>query len=117
MEGNCIFCGIIKKTVPADIVSETNNLTVFRDIKPKAPVHLLIVPKKHVKSIAELGEDDQELVKDMIYTAKDTAREQGLSGYQLCFNVGRDGGQVVDHLHLHLLGGWKNKTDYNEVYM
>ena len=88
------------------MVHETGALVVFKDIKPKAPVHLLIVPKKHIQSIAELAGEDRELVGDLIYTAKEMALERGLGGYTLSFNVGREGGQIVDHLHLHLLGGW-----------
>lgn len=107
MSASCIFCLIASKVQPAEIITERENLLVFKDIKPKAPVHLLIVPKKHVVSITDLTSQDRELVGDLIYAAKDTAYEQGLSGYRLCFNVGREGGQIVDHLHLHLLGGWK----------
>ena len=91
----------------AEVVKESSDLIVFKDIKPKAPVHLLIVPKKHVKSIAELTEEDKWLIGDMVYAAKEMAEEHHLSGYQLVVNVGRAGGQIVDHLHLHLLGGWE----------
>lgn len=80
----------------------------FKDIRPKAPVHLLIVPKKHVESIASLTEDDRVLASDIIYAAKDIAASMDLRGYRLSYNVGREGGQLVDHLHLHLLGGWGN---------
>ncbi|PJE64523.1 MAG: histidine triad nucleotide-binding protein [Candidatus Ryanbacteria bacterium CG10_big_fil_rev_8_21_14_0_10_43_42] len=103
---DCIFCKITKKEAPAEILTETDNLVVFKDIKPSAPVHLLIVPKKHVVSIAELKAEDRGLVTDMIYMGKDMAVKEALSGYRLSFNVGRGGGQLVDHLHLHLLGGW-----------
>lgn len=103
---SCIFCQIIEKTISAEVVKETSSLIVFKDIKPKAPVHLLIVPKKHVKSIADLAEEHKEMVSDMVYMAKEMAEERGISGYRLCINVGREGGQIVDHLHLHLLGGW-----------
>jgi len=87
---------------------ERGDIVVFKDIKPKAPVHLLIVPKKHVESVISLGREDREMVADLIYTARDAAREYGLTGYRLSFNVGREGGQIVDHIHLHLLGGWRN---------
>lgn len=102
----CIFCAIAAKEKPADIVWENDTLLVFKDIKPSAPVHLLIVSKKHVSSIADLAPEDKALVADMIFAAKDIAMRQGLQGYRLCFNVGRAGGQLVDHIHLHLLGGW-----------
>ncbi|TSC71336.1 MAG: Hit-like protein involved in cell-cycle regulation [Parcubacteria group bacterium Gr01-1014_70] len=103
---DCIFCDIAFSKVSADITKNTDSLVVFKSIKPKAPIHLLIVPKKHVQSIAELADEDRALVSDMIYVARDMARDQGLMGYRLAFNVGRAGGQIVDHLHLHLLGGW-----------
>ena len=108
METSCIFCGIAFGKIPAEIVKDSGALVVFKDIKPKAPVHLLIVPKKHVESVAELAEEDRGLISDMVYTAKGIALDQGLPGYQLSINVGRAGGQVVNHLHMHLLGGWNN---------
>lgn len=105
-EDVCIFCAIAAKGKPADIVWESDSLIVIKDIKPSAPVHLLIVSKKHVSSIKDLSSDDKPLVADMIFAAKDIARREGLPGYRLCFNVGRAGGQIVDHIHLHLIGGW-----------
>ena len=109
---DCIFCAIAKKEKPAELVHETADVVVFKDIKPDAPVHLLIVPKKHVVSIAELAPEDRGLVAELLFTAKDVAKAQGLSGYRLCFNVGREGGQIVDHLHLHMLGGWKPSHEF-----
>lgn len=83
-------------------------MVVIRDIRPSAPVHLLIIPKKHIDSVNELEESDKELVGEMVLLAKKMARERGIgSGYQLRVNVGKDGGQIIPHLHLHLLGGWK----------
>ena len=111
MTNTCIFCDIAFGKMPAEITKDTDTIVVFKDIKPKAPVHLLIVPKKHVQSIAELADEDRGLVSDMIYVAKDMASSNGLMGYRLAFNVGREGGQLVDHLHLHLLGGWKESTN------
>ena len=108
---DCIFCKIVTKEASADILKETDNLVIFKDIKPSAPVHLLIVPKKHVVSIKELAPEDRDLIADMIYIGKDVAAEQGLEGYRLSYNVGRVGGQLVDHLHLHLLGGWANSKE------
>jgi len=110
METGCIFCNIVFDKKLAEVVKDSDTLLAFKDIKPKAPVHLLIVPKKHVKSIAELAEEDRGLVSDMVYMAKEITEEQGLNGYQLTVNVGRAGGQIVDHLHLHLLGGWNELT-------
>lgn len=104
---DCIFCKIAHHEIPTDFICETEAYMVFKDIKPKAPVHLLIVPKKHVESIASLTEDDRLLTGNLVYAAKDAAASLGLQGYRLSCNVGREGGQIVDHLHLHLLGGWK----------
>ncbi|MCD5397222.1 MAG: histidine triad nucleotide-binding protein [Candidatus Pacebacteria bacterium] len=103
----CIFCQIINKEAPADIVYEDNSVIVFKDINPSAPIHLLIVPKKHIISINNLKKQDKELVGYMFLVAKKIAKEQGVSeiGYRLIINVGKGGGQIIDHLHLHLLGG------------
>ncbi|MBI2639990.1 MAG: HIT domain-containing protein [Candidatus Sungbacteria bacterium] len=108
---DCIFCRIAKEDSRADIVFFDKDVIVFTDINPKAPVHLLVVPKEHIQSIAHLEASHADIVAKLIYTAKSVAEKMGLSGYQLVFNVGRDGGQVVDHLHLHLLGGWKESDD------
>ncbi len=108
---DCLFCKIVKKEVPAEIVLETEDLVVFKDVKPSAPVHLLIVPKEHVESVAKLDASHKEIVSTMIYTAKEMAEKSNLSGYKLIFNVGREGGQLIDHLHLHLLGGWQHGVD------
>ena len=101
----CIFCKIINKKIPADIVYEDNSVIVFKDIKPSSPIHLLIVPKKHIASINDLEEQDKELVGYMFLIAKKMAEKQGVleTGYRLAINVGRGGGQIIDHLHLHLL--------------
>jgi histidine triad (HIT) family protein len=103
----CIFCQIVNHQQKADIVYEDEKVVVFKDINPKAPVHLLIVPKKHIDSINHLKEEDRNLVAEMIFLAKKMAQKQGIaqSGYKLLFNVGRGGGQLIDHIHLHLMGG------------
>ena len=100
---DCIFCKIIKGEIPSAKVFETDALIAFDDIEPKAKVHILIVPKKHIESVKHLEESDKDLVGEMLFTAKKIAEEKKLLGYKLVFNVGREGGQVVDHLHLHLL--------------
>jgi histidine triad (HIT) family protein len=100
---DCIFCKIINKELPADIVYEDQEVIVFKDIKPSAPVHLLIVPQKHIFSVDHLGVEDKVLAGELILTAQKIAREMKLEGYRLQINVGRKGGQIVDHLHLHLL--------------
>jgi histidine triad (HIT) family protein len=104
---NCIFCNIAEHKTPADILYEDDEVMVFRDINPQAPVHLLTIPKKHIAKISEMEAEDQQLVGKIIYIAKQVAQEQGISesGYRMVFNNGRHGGQDVHHIHLHLLGG------------
>ncbi len=108
MEKDCVFCQIVRGEKPAEILYEHESVIVFKDIHPHAPVHLLVVPKKHIRSLNDLTEQDKEIVSEMILTAKAIAREKGISqsGYKLLFNVERGGGQVIFHLHLHLIGGW-----------
>lgn len=100
---DCIFCKIVAREIPADFVMENDRLVAFPDIKPAAPVHILIVPKAHIESIIHLEPGHREIVSDLIFAAKKIALEKGLKGYKLTFNVGREGGQLIDHLHLHLL--------------
>ena len=97
--------------MPSAKVFENENLVAFNDINPKAKVHILIVPKKHIESVKDLQDNDKELVGEMILAARKIAKENKLEGYKLVLNVGREGGQVVDHLHMHLLSGdfWFNK--------
>jgi len=102
---DCIFCKIANKEMKSDIIFENDSVVAFKDIHPKANFHILIVPKKHIESVDKLEENDKKLVGEMILTAKNIAKENNISGYKLVINVGRDGGQVVDHLHLHLLSG------------
>jgi len=112
---DCIFCKITRKETPSDIVFENDDLMVFKDNYPKAPVHLLTVPKKHITSIMELRPDDVVLMGQLIYEARNAAEKFGLDGYKLAINVGRKGGQVVDHVHLHILGGWDQDVKVNEI--
>ena len=100
---DCLFCKIAQKEVSSDIVYEDDKFVVFRDINPQAALHLLIVPRKHIHSIDHVEPEDKELMGDLILTAQKVARQHSLAGYKLHFNVGKEGGQVVDHLHLHLL--------------
>ncbi len=111
METNCLFCQIAEGKVKSDKAYEDEHVLVFKDIHPKAPVHLLVIPKIHIQSVAHLGGNQGEVVVKLIYAAKDIAGKQGLLGYKLVFNVGREGGQIIDHLHLHLLGGWSKNGD------
>ena len=100
---DCIFCQLINKGRPPKIIYRDEKAIVIKDINPKSPVHLLIIPKKHIASIKELKEEDKELAGHLILTAKKIAERKGLSGYKLMFNVGRQAGQIIDHIHLHLL--------------
>ncbi len=102
---DCLFCKIINKELPADIISEDDKFICFRDISPKAPVHLLILPKKHIESAQDIQEQDKELIGELFLFAKKVAIEQKVveKGYKLLFNVGKGAGQIVDHIHLHLL--------------
>ena len=102
---DCIFCKIIKGEIPSAKVFESDKIVAFNDINPKARIHILIVPKKHIESVKSLEETDKELAGELILTAQKIAKEKNLEGYKLVINVGRDGGQLVDHLHLHLLSG------------
>ena len=103
MEG-CIFCEIVTKKRPADMVAETEEFVIFKDLNPKARIHYLVVPRKHVASVKDAEDGDQAMLGGVILAARDAARKENLAGYKLIFNVGRDGGQVIDHIHLHLIG-------------
>lgn len=111
---DCIFCKIVKKEIPADVVLEDDTIIVFKDIRPKAPVHLLIIPKRHIGPINELGLERGAIIGRLVLRAKEAAKKAGVSknGYRLIFNVGKDAGMEVDHLHLHLLGGESLKFEF-----
>ncbi len=102
---NCIFCKIAKGEIDSAKVFENDKIVAFNDIKPKAKVHILIVPKKHIESVRHLEELDKELAGELFLAAQKIAKDKGLEGYKLVINVGREGGQLVDHLHMHLLSG------------
>jgi len=102
---DCIFCKIINKEVSSEMLYENGEVIVIKDVNPKAPVHLLIIPKKHIPSVNDLKEEDNKLVGSLILTAKRMAKEKGLKGYKLLINVGKEEGQIIDHIHLHLLSG------------
>ena len=109
MEKDCLFCKIAHGQMDTEFLFENENLVVFRDINPHAPVHLLLVPKRHIRSINDLTPQDNAILAELITTAKEMAKEENVdkSGYKLLFNVEKGGGQVIFHLHLHLMGGWK----------
>jgi histidine triad (HIT) family protein len=103
----CIFCKIVKKEVPSVVVYEDDEILAFKDVRPIAPVHILIIPKKHIASVNDFEDADTELVGRMVMSAKKIAADFDISpkGYKLLFRVGEWGGQEVDHVHLHLIGG------------
>ena len=103
----CIFCKIVNKEIAAEIVYENDKVIAFKDTKPVAPLHLLIIPKKHIPSVKHLSLGDRELIGELFLVAQKMARAKGVAktGYRLIFNIGKDAGQTIDHLHLHLIGG------------
>lgn len=104
-----IFCKIINKEIPAEVVMEEEDWLAIQDIHPQAPVHVLIIPKKHIESLAKVTEAEAELVGQLFVAANKVAKKLGLeqNGFRLIINQGEHGGQLVPHLHLHLLGGKK----------
>ncbi|MEO7503197.1 MAG: histidine triad nucleotide-binding protein [Gemmatimonadaceae bacterium] len=105
MPEKCLFCRIVNGDIPADIVAESDDAIVFRDISPKAPSHLLVIPRRHIDSLDDA--DDREELGELLRFAAEVARDEGLadSGYRVVINTNEDGGQTVRHLHLHVLGG------------
>lgn len=101
----CIFCKIVNKSLSAEIVYEDEKILAFNDIKPLAPVHILIIPKKHIHSVDHVEIEDKTLMGELILAAQKIAREKNLNGYKLQINVGKPAGQLIDHIHLHLLSG------------
>lgn len=112
-----VFDKIIRKEIPADIVFESDDILAFRDIRPLAPVHILIIPKKRIASIDDLEAEDASLMGNMVLVARDIARDLNISekGYKLLFRVGRDGGQEIPHIHLHLIGGARLSENIHPV--
>ena len=111
MEKDCIFCNISAGRTETRFLYEDDHLIVFKDINPHAPVHDLIVPRRHIRSINDLADQDKDIISRMIMTGRDMAklREVDESGYKLVFNVEWGGGQRIFHLHMHLIGGWDKK--------
>ena len=104
---DCVFCKIVAGEIPSDILYQDDEVIVFRDINPQAPVHLLIIPKAHIASLTELTESQLALMGRMVIVANQLAEKEGVSenGYRVVVNCGKQGGQLVSHLHMHLLGG------------
>jgi histidine triad (HIT) family protein len=108
MEKSCVFCRIARGETDTEILHATEQVIVFRDIRPQAPVHLLIVPRKHIRSVNDVEAGDGPLLGELFRAAQEMARRLDIArdGYRLVVNVERGGGQVIFHLHLHLIGGW-----------
>lgn len=104
---DCIFCKIVAREIPADIVFEDDHILAFNDVAPQAPIHILIIPKAHIESVNELDDAQRDLMGRLALTAQALARERGIAetGYRLVVNCNAQGGQTVYHLHMHLMGG------------
>ncbi|MGD0732619.1 MAG: histidine triad nucleotide-binding protein [Terracidiphilus sp.] len=103
---SCLFCKIVDGSIPSTAVYQDELCYAFADIHPQAPTHVLVVPRKHITSLADANEGEQALLGHLLRAAAEIARTKGLSkGYRVAANIGEDGGQTVDHLHFHLLGG------------
>jgi histidine triad (HIT) family protein len=104
---DCVFCGIVAGEIPAEIVLSTEHAVAFRDLEPQAPVHVLVVPRRHIDDAGVLEPGDAEALAGVFVTARQVAEVEGLAerGYRLVFNVGEDASNSVPHLHLHVLGG------------
>lgn len=106
-EGDCLFCKIVAGDIPADVILETDSTVAFRDVNPKAPMHVLVIPKRHVATINALTAGDEHLIGDLFLVAARIAGDEGLAddGYRVVMNCNAAAGQTVFHIHLHLLGG------------
>ena len=104
---NCIFCKIINREIPSDIMFEDENIGAFNDINPQAPIHILLIPKELFASLNDIPEEKRESLSDLLLKARQIAKEKGIAktGYRLVLNTAKDSGQEVFHIHLHLLGG------------
>jgi len=104
---DCVFCQIVAGKIPTEFLYQDEDAAAFRDINPAAPTHIIIIPKKHIPSLADLSEADLPLMGHMVKIANQLAKQAGIleRGYRLVVNCGKEGGQVVPHLHIHLLGG------------
>lgn len=106
-EPGCIFCRIVAGEVPAEVVQSTDDVLAFRDINPQAPVHVQVIPRRHVRDASALSEEDGDLLAKLFEVAREVARNEQIAerGYRLVFNVGEDAANTVPHLHMHVLGG------------
>ena len=104
---DCLFCKIAQQQIPAKIIYQDEQVVAFRDISPQAPVHALVIPKRHITTLNDIGPEDASLLGHMVVTAQKIAAEDGIdeTGFRLVMNCNRDGGQTVYHIHMHVLGG------------
>jgi len=111
LKDDCLFCKIIKRQIPSKTVFEDDEVMAFEDIKPQAPVHIIIIPKAHIETLASAAEGDTVMVGRLVMTAKEIAKSKGIdsTGYRVVINCNKDAGQEVFHIHAHLLGGRKFK--------
>ncbi len=109
MSTDCIFCQIASGKIPADVLHKDDKVIAFRDINPLAPTHVVIIPRKHIPALADLSNEDLPLISHMVKVANDLALAEGIAdkGYRITVNCGAEGGQLVGHLHMHLMGGRK----------
>lgn len=110
MSADCIFCKIVRGELPSRKVYEDDDVIAFHDINPVAPVHLLLIPKRHIASLADADAGDQALLGKLLLLAPQLAKEQGLAGFRTAVHTGKEGGQLVFHLHIHVIGGGGNMS-------
>ncbi|OGV89986.1 histidine triad nucleotide-binding protein [Microgenomates group bacterium RBG_19FT_COMBO_39_10] len=112
---DCLFCKIAKKEIPSDLIYEDKEVMAFDDINPLAPVHILVIPKEHIEGLQTVKDSHQEILGKLLLTASKIAKQKKLKGYRVFFNCGKIGGQAIFHLHLHLVGGWKDLPEFVEL--
>lgn len=105
MSDNCLFCKISKGEIPADILFEDDDVLAFRDIAPQAPIHFLVIPRKHIAGPAAVTPEDEQLIGKMMRVGCKVAQQEGVEQYRVVFNNGEQAGQTVFHIHMHILGG------------
>jgi len=105
MTDNCLFCKIIRGEIPAETLYEDDDILAFRDIAPQAPVHFLVIPKKHIRGPADIGSEDEQLLGKIMRVGGELAQKEGIEHYRVVFNNGEQAGQTVFHIHMHILGG------------
>ncbi|BCO07744.1 histidine triad nucleotide-binding protein [Desulfolithobacter dissulfuricans] len=105
MSDNCLFCKIIKGDIPADILHEDDEILAFRDIAPQAPVHFLVIPKKHISGPSDVAAEDEQLIGRLMRVGSEIAKKEGIDHFRVVFNNGEQAGQTVFHIHMHILGG------------